>query len=216
MQVTNSLQVSKSVKGDSYYGKVAENYEFRRSKQAWWSVEHTEMADLLRTLPRGLSVLDVPFGTGRYVPLYLEQGFKVCGLDASEAMLAQAARQLGPDFKACKTVTGTATALPYEDGAFDLVVSTRFLRDIISFADAKKALAEFGRVTRKYAIIQLGQSTAEQAVTPVRDEAMGSKLSARQNRRLLASAGFRVIDRRLVKEDPDAQSEIYHFLCKKV
>lgn len=209
-------QAGQAVKGDSYYGKVAENYELRRAKQSWWQVEQQQMAELLEQLPRGLKVLDVPFGTGRFVPLYLERGFEVHGLDASDAMIAQAGRQLGKQFKHCTTVTGTATALPFEDASFDLLVSTRFLRDIIPFADAKQALAEFARVTSGHAIIQLGQTTGAKTAEPAEDEAMGSQLTARQLRHLLAEVGFQTVEKRLVKADPEDASEIYHILCKKL
>lgn len=211
-----SQQGSQAVKGDSYYGKIAQNYEARRAKQDWWAVENTQMEALLDQLPSGLTVVDVPFGTGRFVPMYLARGYSVQGLDASDAMIAQARAQLGAQFAQCETVTGTATALPFADGAFDLLVSTRFLRDIITFADAKLALAEFARVTSGHAIIQLGESTASKPASVADDEAMGSLLSARQNRHLLADAGFQVVEKRLVKSDPVAQSEIYHMLCKKI
>lgn len=208
-------QAGQAVKGDSYYGKVAENYELRRCKQDWWQVEQDEMAALLELLPRGLKVLDVPFGTGRFVPNYLARGFEVHGLDASDAMIAQAGRQLGPQFKHCTTVTGTATALPFEDRAFDLLVSTRFLRDIICYSDAKQALAEFARVTSGHAIIQLGETTGPKLGEPDGDAAMGSQLTARQIRHLLGEVGFQVVEKRLVKSDPEEHSAIHHILCKK-
>ena len=207
-------QTTQAVKGDSYYGKIAQNYEIRRAKQDWWAVENAEMAALLGLLPEGLRVLDVPFGTGRFVPLYLDRGFEVHGLDASDAMIAQAARQLGAQFEQCHTVTGTATALPFEDGAFDLLVSTRFLRDIITFSDAKLALAEFARVTSGHAIIQLGETTGPKMGEPKPDQAMGSLLTARQIRHLLAEVGLQIVEKRLVKADPENSSEIYHILCK--
>ncbi len=206
---------TRQVKGDSYYGKTARNYEIRRTRQPWWHVENTEMEALLDTLPRSLRVVDVPFGTGRFVPMYLERGYQIHGLDASQAMISQAGEILGEQFKKCSTKTGTATALPYEDGEFDLLVSTRFLRDIIIFKDAKKALAEFARVTKSYAIIQLGQTTAAKGTTPRAGEAMGSKMSAKQIENLLASVGFSIVEKRLVKADEADASEIYHVLCKK-
>lgn len=206
----------RQVKGDRYYGKTARNYEIRRARQPWWHVENTEMEALLDTLPRNLRVVDVPFGTGRFVPMYLERGYQIHGLDASQAMIAQAGEILGDAFKKCTTTTGTATALPYEDAEFDLVVSTRFLRDIIVFKDAKQALAEFARVTKTYAIVQLGQTTELKGTRPRAGEAMGSKMSAKQIENLLSSTGFDIVEKRLVKSDEAENSEIYHILCKKV
>ena len=205
----------RNVKGDSYYGKTARNYEIRRTRQQWWHVENTEMEALLDKLPRALRVVDIPFGTGRFVPMYLERGYQIHGLDASEAMVAQAGEILGDSFKKCSTSIGSATELPYEDGEFDLLVSTRFLRDIIIFKHAKQALAEFARVTKSHAIIQLGQTTNAKGAMPKAGEAMGSKMSAKQIENLLTSVGFTIVEKRLVKSDEADNSEIYHVLCKK-
>ncbi|WP_425083136.1 class I SAM-dependent methyltransferase [Ruegeria profundi] len=202
-------------KGDTYYGKTARNYEKRRTKQEWWGVEQREMASLLDLLPDGLRVLDVPFGTGRFVPYYLKKSFTVQGLDASHEMLATAKDILGDDFAKCTTSTGTAMSLEFDDGAFDLVVSTRFIRDIIVASDAKKALAEFARVTRKYAIIQLGENTRDQSDPVDPNVVFGSRLSAADNAEMLASVGLKVVEKRLVKSDEKENSHIYHVLCEK-
>lgn len=213
------MNKSVKVKGDTYYGRVAENYETRRRKQAWWDVEQTEMKTLLETLletlPKRLRVLDVPFGTGRFVPFYKERGFNISGLDASDEMIAQAERLLGPAFRGCKTRTGSAMDLPYEDGAFDLLVSTRFLRDIVTYADARRALREFARVTRRFAIVQLGQSIDGTSRPVAEDAPMGSHFSGAAVDDLLAVNGFAVRARALVKHDPDQNSEIHHILCEK-
>lgn len=201
-------------KGDSYYGKVARNYEKRRRKQDWWGVEQEEMKSLLDTLPDGLSVVDVPFGTGRFVPYYVAHGYKIHGVDASNEMLATAEEILGDDYKKCDVTIGSAMALDFKDGAFDLLVSTRFLRDIIVARDAKQALSEFARVAKKYAIIQLGEHTgAGEEVDP--NVVLGSRLSAQGNADMLAEVGFKIVDKRLVKDDSDVNSKIFHFLCEK-
>ena len=151
--------VKKAPKGDRYYDKVAFRYERKRQRQEWWHVEQREMQELLDLLPRNLSVVDVPFGTGRFVPYYLDRGYQIHGLDASHDMLSAAHRALGDEaYSKCTCVTGTASKLPYSDEQFDLLVSTRFLRDIVVFSEAQTMLAEMARVTKKYAIIQLGEN----------------------------------------------------------
>lgn len=173
------------------------------------------MEELLATLPKGLSVVDVPFGTGRFVPDYLENGYSIHGLDVSDEMLKAAENALGDSFANCTVATGSAMDLPYKDGEFDLLVSTRFLRDIIVARDAQKALSEFARVTKKYAVIQLGENTTEagEAVDP--NFVLGSRLSAAGNTTLLAEVGLKIVEKRLVMSDPDNNSTIYHFLCEK-
>ncbi len=206
----------KKVKGDRYYGKTAKNYETIRTKQGWWGVEQKEMQSLLDELPKGLSVVDIPFGTGRFVPYYLERGYKVFGLDSSDEMMAQAHEILGDKMKGVGTFRGFSTDLPFEDGQFDLLVSTRFLRDIITFGDAKKTLAEFARVTKSYAILQIGVRLEEPFRTPGDDEKMGSEMSLVQTSQLLESYGFLIKDSRFVKGVGDKSSEIRHFLCERI
>ena len=200
-------------KGDTYYKGRAQNYEKRRLKQEWWHVEQREMKSLLDGLPRGLKVVDIPFGTGRFVPFYDELGYEISGLDASGDMIEAAKASLGKLHDKCHCTIGDAASLPYEDGAFDLVVSTRFLRDIVTFGPAKQMLAEMARVTSKYAIIQLGNSF-KGTRTPPDDEVMGGNLSRAGVDKLLKANGLKVKDRRLVKSEEEV-GEIYHILCEK-
>ncbi len=206
----------KKVKGDRYYGKTARNYEEIRAKQPWWNVEQKEMQKLLDMLPAKLKVVDIPFGTGRFVPYYLERGYEVHGLDASDAMLETARTILGDQYDQCTTTTGFSTDLPYEDGQFDLLVSTRFLRDIITFKDVKTTMAEFARVTSRYVILQLGVKNTEPFEMPPEDEKMSSRMSWDQTVAFLADYGFKVLAAPKVKGTKDNSSEIRHILCEKV
>lgn len=200
-------------KGDSYYRNRALNYNKKRLKQEWWHVEQKEMEALLESLPRNLSVVDIPFGTGRFVPFYDKFGYKIAGLDASADMIGAARDALGVLYDKCSCTVGDAMDLPYKDGAFDLVVSTRFLRDIVTFGMAKTMLSEMARVTSKYAIIQLGNNF-ETGRTPQDDEVMGGNLSMAGVDALLLDNGLTVKERRLVLSEPEI-GEIYHVLCEK-
>jgi ubiquinone/menaquinone biosynthesis C-methylase UbiE len=201
-------------KGDTYYKARAQNYNKKRLKQDWWHVEQSAMEALLETLPRGLSVVDIPFGTGRFVPYYDKFGYRIAGLDASADMIGAARAALGPLYDKCSCTVGDAMDLPYADSAFDLVVSTRFLRDIVTFGMAKKMLAEMARVTSKYAIIQLGNNF-DDGRTPDDEEVMGGNLSKAAVDVTLLAHGLRVKDRRLVLSEPEI-GEIYHILCEKI
>lgn len=200
-------------KGDTYYDGRAKNYDKRRLKQEWWHVEQREMKAMLESLPRGLKVVDIPFGTGRFVPFYDELGYTVSGLDSSSDMLAAARASLGALLDKCSLSVGDAADLPYKDGAFDLVVSTRFLRDIVLFGPAKGMLAEMARVTSKYAIIQLGNNIKGGRM-PDDTEVMGGNMSRAAVDKLLKANGLKVKQRALVKSEPEV-GEIYHILCEK-
>ncbi|MCK4711802.1 MAG: methyltransferase domain-containing protein, partial [Marinosulfonomonas sp.] len=214
-KITKTIVDNGRPKGDKYYNKTAVNYEKRRQKQDWWHVEQKEMAALLDTLPDNLTVVDIPFGTGRFVTNYHEHGHKVSGLDASSHMIKTAREILGDSFIGVNAITGDAANLPYKANEFDLLVSTRFLRDIVTFKVTKEVLSEFARVTKKYAIIQMGQNLSDGAA-PDENGTMGGTLSEGEVDALLLDHGFKVLDKRLVHTLPDDNSEIFHILCEKV
>lgn len=86
------------------------------------------------------SALDVGCGEGRFCRMMADAVPEVSGLDPTEELL-QCARELG----VADYVRGRAEAMPFADGAFDLVVSYLTLIDI---DDANAGLAEMVRVLR--------------------------------------------------------------------
>ncbi|MEV6490941.1 methyltransferase domain-containing protein [Actinoplanes sp. NPDC051633] len=90
-------------------------------------------------IKEGDAVLDVACGTGVLAREAFRRTGRVVGLDLNEGMLAVAARtEPGIDWRA-----GDATALPFDDAAFDVVVSQFAL---MYFPDRAGALREMWRV----------------------------------------------------------------------
>lgn len=120
---------------------------------------------------------------------------------------------LGDDFKGIDARVGDAAALPFRDEEFDLLVSIRFLRDIVTFDIAKQVMGEFSRICKKYAIIQLGQNT-KAGFNPDPDGTMGGSLSATDIKNFFKDYGFKITDKRLVHslKEENYTSEIYHYL----
>lgn len=204
----------KKVKGDSYYGRTASDYQKRRKKQELWKLEQKAMQELLNGLPDELKVVDIPFGTGRFVPYYIDHKYDIYGLDASNEMLKQAKVELGDEaYSKCKLQVGFSNELPYKDKEFDLLVSCRFLRDIIPFGQGKQSLAEFARVTKSYAILQLGEEIKSTDDYPPDDERWSSRLNANQTEELLSEYGFELKEKVLVKASPEVNSNINFYLC---
>lgn len=78
-----------NMKADHYYGATAKNYDAQR-QGATWDWEH----DFVRAnLGNAETVIDVPVGTGRFLPLYQEAGIEAIGLDVSADMLALASKK---------------------------------------------------------------------------------------------------------------------------
>lgn len=83
--------------------------------------------------------LDVGCGEGRFCRMLRDGGAQVVGLDPTAKLIAQAQR-LDP---VSRYVEGVAEALPFADGAFDLVVS---YLSLIDMPDIRRAIPEMARV----------------------------------------------------------------------
>ncbi len=97
-------------------------------------------------------VLDVGCGTGTLTIAMASrmkgrEGLRVVGLDAAPRMIEVARRKAGA-FSGLHFDVGIAEELPYEDGAFDLAVSTFFFHHI-NFELKVKTLNEIWRVLKK-------------------------------------------------------------------
>jgi ubiquinone/menaquinone biosynthesis C-methylase UbiE len=109
-------------------------------------------------LPRALAcaprrALDVGCGEGRFCRMLRQRGIDTVGLDPTPALLARArARDAGGTY-----VEGVAEQLPFDDGAFDLVVSYLTLIDI---PDVQAAIPEMARVLAPAARCSSPTSTA--------------------------------------------------------
>ncbi|MCC5971356.1 MAG: class I SAM-dependent methyltransferase [Pararhodobacter sp.] len=180
-------------KGDVYYGDMATLYEAERTNSPRWQCEQQAVTTIFERLPEGLSVLDVPVGTGRFLPVMLERGHHVTGFDASDEMIAITRRRAGELGGTVETVLGDATHLPFDDGAFDVVLSSRFLRHILPYGLARQSLAEMARVCKTYAIIELG-CRDRRSNPPGEDKPMRDRLSHADTLALLRAHGFEVIE----------------------
>lgn len=195
---------------DHYHGDTATNYLVKRLQQTAWHVEQEIVRDLLHGCADGSTVLDVPFGTGRFVDMYLARGMSVSGIDISQDMLDVARQELGDAYQRCDVRLGDATALPYPDASFDLVVCFRFF-GLISFEMARDVLAEIYRVSRDKTIIRVpvrtepvARNTQPQARESVQGQLLESELVA-----LFKEHGFEVCDSRLIEQRNKVNYNVY-------
>ena len=91
---------------------------------------------------RGLRVVDVACGTGRWISTALSSGANVTGIDLCEEMLAAAARK--PELKG-RLALAQVDGLPVASGCADLVLCSFA---ISYFPSAPGAIAEMARITR--------------------------------------------------------------------
>jgi len=136
-----------------YRGEIAAGYEARRRPQVKWKAEDRIVREMLSELPPETVLLDIPVGTGRFIPFYEERGFRVIGLDVSDDMLAHARRKIAAPARITVEV-GDIFAIDLPDQAVDVAVCIRLL-NLIGATDMEMALRELQRVTRSMIICNL-------------------------------------------------------------
>lgn len=216
--------------GDTYYGEKAASYHTKRIAVKKWKVEQSAVKEFLSEVPDGSTVLDVPFGTGRFVEMYLEKGMNIYGIDISADMLNAARKVLGDSFDRCHTAIGDATAsLPYDDNFFDLAVCWRFLK-FFPYKTAKHILSELHRVTKSKLILRMivRKEDAPPVGDPKRVKKIGGIIYEKDLLQMIKQTGFKVLQKKLIHDGAEEEENeqagrkkdnrskvIYAFLLEK-
>jgi ubiquinone/menaquinone biosynthesis C-methylase UbiE len=133
-----------------YFGDIASTYDSKRTGQDKWLAEDALVRDMLDDLPAGTSVLDIPVGTGRFLPFYEAKGFDATGMDISRDMLAYAKRK-GTN---AALKEGNIFAIDMPDKSVDVVLAVRIM-NLIDAKDMHISLCELQRVARQRIIFNL-------------------------------------------------------------
>jgi ubiquinone/menaquinone biosynthesis C-methylase UbiE len=97
--------------------------------------------------PEGGELLDVPCGFGRHSVPLARAGYRVTGVDRSEALLAEARRRAGGQ-RWPKLARADYRDLPFSDASFDAALNLFSSLGYLGDEEDTKALAEIGRVLR--------------------------------------------------------------------
>jgi ubiquinone/menaquinone biosynthesis C-methylase UbiE len=141
-----------------YRGEEAHRYEALRTNDAAarrkWGREFAAIETIAASLPPASRVLDMPCGTGRFLPLLAARSAQLVGGDISLDMMRHAPLHSTP--RSCRPglVSCEAEQLPFRDGAFDYVLCMRFF-NLVPPDVAAAVLKELGRVSRKGVFIQV-------------------------------------------------------------
>lgn len=137
-----------------YHGDVATGYDAKRMASPKWVAEQGIIEDMLKGLKTGLwhpefkpAVVDIPVGTGRFIPFYESQGYCWHGLDVSVDMLKQAAAKTQNRQKA-RLEQGDVRKLELPDGYCQAAVMCRLTR-WLSEPDCQQAMKELQRIARE-------------------------------------------------------------------
>lgn len=130
-----------------FYSSEAPAYEATRYGSRYGRMFRlVQRAAIRRSLVPAARILDVATGTGQMLPVLSEFGSSVVATDLTPAMLKEARRIFSDDERIGYAV-GDACRLPYRDGAFDIVASSRFLH-LFDQATQAALIAEMARVLR--------------------------------------------------------------------
>lgn len=137
-----------------YQGTVAATYREVGMQSRQWRREFEALDRFLEGVAPGERILDLPFGIGRFAPLYSRRGAEVVGIDISPDMLAEAAADPAVDELGATLITADAEQIPLPDGSVDYVVCMRFI-NWLPPETRENVLREFHRVARKGLIVQV-------------------------------------------------------------
>jgi ubiquinone/menaquinone biosynthesis C-methylase UbiE len=128
-------------------------------------------------------VLDVGTGTGLFAEAFAAKGLAVAGIDPNRELLALAARLVpGAEFK-----EGTAEAIPYGDGSFDIAFLGQMLHEA---DDPAAALREARRVSTRRVVVLEWPYIKEEQGPPIEHRLTEEAVVA-----LAAEAGLGLVDR---------------------
>ncbi len=138
---------------DKYKGKTAQEYERKRVNTKKWKNEQRAVECFLSEYsPK--TVLDVPVGTGRFIPQYISGGIQFHGIDTSEAMLSLAIDKARGTTVPHILEKGDILNLDVEDNAYECIVCVRFL-NWMGCDQVKTILTEFERISQKYIMLDI-------------------------------------------------------------
>ena len=187
----------------------------RIRREPFYVAYKARLAELLRPM-RGGRYLDVGCGTGDdALALAARYGVEILGVDASEAMVAEARRR-----GLAQAFVADAHVLPFDDASFDGCAADRVFQHL---EDPVAALAELVRVTRPGGRIATADPDYETQVVAVRDQELARRVRryraghirngtlAHRMVDLFAGAGvddIQVEARTLVVRDPSAVDNV--------
>lgn len=132
-----------------FYSDEASRYESTRYGSPYGRLfrllQRRALKEALVAAKKPERILDVATGTGQMLPVFRDTGAMVVGSDLTAAMLAEARRGIGDD--GVTYCVGDAFSLPYADGQFDVVASSRFLH-LFDLASQQLLLKEMARMLK--------------------------------------------------------------------
>jgi len=127
------------------FGPLAQSYEDWYREPAGAMYDKIEKRAVGRLLPRGRGekLLEIGCGTGHWSAWFAERGYRVVGIDVSEAMVRAARNK---SIAGAAFLIGDASALPFGEGVFDVAAAITALEFV---GDAGAAVREAVRCLKR-------------------------------------------------------------------
>jgi len=221
--------------GRVYFGRTAKEYDQRRDDDQWRGEEKAfrELISELKqqeTLGDTIRILDMPCGTGRWLPFLEDFGGVYYGVDISKDMISEAQQKASKiSFETKFVESGWKDFSEYVPARFDLVICTRFLghwnkhsvRKIIDTLAAKVGNSFILQVRVNNSILQRNCEKASILLSGPRTVRRKLKKSGRLTRshdrnaimKMLAEANLKVSKTIVVTKDRFSWFE--YWLCQR-
>jgi ubiquinone/menaquinone biosynthesis C-methylase UbiE len=185
-----------------YFGEKASQYDSDRDGDPKWEAENKAVYSILSRASGetpGLTIADIPCGTGRYFKYYEDLNLIFRGFDVSSEMMA-IARKKHP--KAAMEF-GDVLDIPLGDKAVDALLCVRLLEKLTE-AEMVAAITELARASSRHLILGLltGNNVERRNRSWVHREGVFQDA--------LAKSGFAVVDKYTVREP-----EYYIWHCER-
>jgi len=141
--------------GESFYTtEVAANYDDIRKKDRYWNWEDMVLEKSFSLLNSGDNIVDCPFGTGRFLPLYKK--LNIVGIDISEDMLLQAKKKVNEKGMENKVKLFKTDLNEFKSGEHNLkaLVSFRLLH-LISPDKVEEYTRNLAKMPSQYIFLQV-------------------------------------------------------------
>jgi ubiquinone/menaquinone biosynthesis C-methylase UbiE len=136
--------------------EVASGYADRFQRGSRRRIDRREQRAVRRIfarLPDCGSVLDVPAGAGRFLPVLASGGRWVIEADVAMEILRIAQERAADQAHRCAWLRADAARLGLRDECVDCVFSNRLLHHVLDREQRAMILREFCRVARRYAVV---------------------------------------------------------------
>lgn len=198
------------------YDKIAEQYD-EWSRPSSKLENEAEIDEFISHVKLGSHILDAGCGSGIVARYLIDIGYQVTGIDISQKMLDLAKHRV-PE---ATFVVGDMTALDFEDGSFDGIVST-FAVFHVPRAEHYRLFLDFHRILRKGGALLFSVGVHPEGTDGVWDWDVGdvvpmfwSYYGPEKTVELLKSADFEIIFARSVEIQTQTEIETHYWILAR-